>query len=258
MRVGFGRAVERAVELLGWVVLLVLLIALMWCLGLIVWLYMGELLLGRSIGSNEIKFKWPGVELVIVPLAAIAAARLRFGADRVLALRASRVGPMFPLLMAASLLGLLSFVVWTWVTPWTVFGAQPDFGVLRWLGIVLAAGFTWLWMPLFPRITATLAGLFAGPALVAIIAYPFMGSCVSIYEHLHDSKHRGHWLFAIFLTCYRNDRMGHSGATLSEPIGRRLGIVVHACDGRPMSLRGLEWRESCWVMALFGTLVFTA
>ena len=197
MRVGVGRAVERAVELLGWVVLLASLIALMWCLGLIVWLYMGELLLGRSIGSNEIKFKWPGVELVIVPLAAIAAARLRFGADRVLALRASRVGPMFPLLMAASLLGLLSFVVWTWVTPWTVFGAQPDFGVLRWLGVVLAAGFTWLWMPLFPRVTATLAGLFAGPALVAIIAYPFMGSCMSI-ENLHEES--GPWLGAILLT----------------------------------------------------------
>ena len=250
MRVGVGRAVARAVEALGWVVLLASLIALMWCLGLIVWLYLGELLLGRSIGSNEIKFKWPGVELVIVPLAAIAAARLRFGADRVLALRASRVGPMFPLLMAASLLGLLSFVVWTWVTPWTVFGAQPDFGVLRWLGIVLAAGFTWLWMPLFPRVTATLAGLFAGPALVGIIAYPFLGSCTSIYDR-PGFEAGGYW---ILIGPLLPTIVWASGA-LYLSLRASLGKEVHV-RGRPMSYA--VWSGGIMlVIALFGTLGYT-
>ena len=110
MTAGRDGAVGRAVEALGWVLLLASLIALMWCLGGIVWLFMSEILFGRGSESNEVK--WPGVELVIVPLAAIAAARLRFGADRILALRASRVGPLLPLLMATTLFGLAAYLVW--------------------------------------------------------------------------------------------------------------------------------------------------
>ena len=111
-------AVERAVELLGWVVLLVLLAAVMWWCG-------GELLNGidnfirlgpgytDASGYTYAKVTLPGIELAIVPLAAIAAARLRFGAGRILALRRSRVGPWLPLLMAASLFGLAVYLVWT-------------------------------------------------------------------------------------------------------------------------------------------------
>ena len=68
------------------------------------------------------------------------------------------------------------------MTPRTLFGAEPDFGVLRWLGTVLAAGFAWFWMRLFPQITAILAGLIAGPALFAITGCTFFGSCVSAFE----------------------------------------------------------------------------
>ena len=208
---------------------------------------MSDFLFGRSFASLEATL--PGIELAIVPLAAIAAARLRFGADRILALRASRVGPLLPLLMAASLFGLAAYLVWTWVTPRTVFGAEPDFGVLRWLGTVLAAGFAWLWMPLFPRVTATLAGLFAGPALVAIIAYPFMGSCVS-FESLHDES--GPWLFAILLTSIVTIVWAAGASYL---VWARLGIVTRL-DGRPMHYA--VWSGAIMLgLALFGTLIFT-
>ncbi len=120
----------------------------------------------------------PGIELAIVPLTVIAAARLRFGVDRILALRASRVGPLLPLLMAASLFGLATYLVGTWMSPQAAFGLQLEFGPLRWLGIVLAAGFTWVWMPLFPQVSATLAGMIAGPALFAIIGYSFFPECI--------------------------------------------------------------------------------
>ncbi len=46
----------------------------------------------------------------------------------------------------------------------------------RWPG--LWEGFTWFWMPLFSQITATLAGMIAGPALLAITGYPFLVSCL--------------------------------------------------------------------------------
>ncbi len=160
------------------VVLLALLVALMWSFGALVGTGIDHLLVERW----WVEATLPGIELAIVPLAAIAAAPLRFGADRILALRAGRAGPLLPLLMAAALFGLAAYLLWTWVTPRPVFAAEPDFGVLRWLGIVLAAGFAWLWMPLFPRITAILAGLIAGPALFAIIGCTFFGFCMPAYD----------------------------------------------------------------------------
>ena len=72
--------------------------------------------------------------------------------------------------------------------PQAVFGPELEFGLLRWLGIVLAAGFAWVWMPLFPRITATLAGMFAGPALFAIIGYTFFASCMPADDSVRSER----------------------------------------------------------------------
>ena len=47
---------------------------------------------------------------------------------------------------------------------------------------MFAAAFTTVWLPLFPRITATLAGMIAGPALYAIVGYSFFGLQMQIYE----------------------------------------------------------------------------
>ncbi len=117
----------------------------------------------------------PGVELTVIPIAALAAAHLNIGAVRIIELRASRQGPYLPLLMAASSVGLITYLVWSWTTPLSSFGPD-EFGVLRWLGAALAAAFTVVWLPLFPRIAASLAGMIAGPALFAVVGYTFFGS----------------------------------------------------------------------------------
>ena len=121
----------------------------------------------------------PGLELVIVPLAACVAARQRFLESRLKSFRESGVGPYLALLMAATLAGLCAFLAWSWRTPLTTLGPD-DFGIVRWLGTALAAGFTIIWLPLFPRVTATLAGMIGGPALFAVIGYTFLGSHMQI------------------------------------------------------------------------------
>ncbi len=47
---------------------------------------------------------------------------------------------------------------------------------MRWLGVALAARLTFVGLPLFPRVAATLAGVIIGPALIAIVGYTFFGS----------------------------------------------------------------------------------
>ena len=174
-------AVGRAIEDVGSLVLLLVLVAVMWRFGG----YLANGIdnffrLGPDFSGDTVTL--PGIELGIVPLAAITAARLRFGVDRILVLRASRVRIWLPLLMATSLFGLVAYLVWTWQWPQAALGLQLGLGPLRWLGIVLLAVFTWVWMPLFPRVTATWAGMIAGPALFAIIGYSFFPECMP--EHV--------------------------------------------------------------------------
>ena len=190
-----GGTAGRVTERLGWVLLLLVLAAFMWVLGVTVNRF--EEFLDRSASEAAL----PGIELTVVPLAALAAARLRFGVDRILALRASRVGPWLPLLMAASLFGLAAYLAWTWeffVRP--VYGVELEFGPLRWLGIALAAGFTWVWMPLFPRITATLAGMIAGPALFALIGYSFFPECMRVAARITEYEF-GDLILSSIATC---------------------------------------------------------
>ena len=111
-----------------------------------------------------------GIELLVVPLTAFAATRWRIGAGRIELLCAGKAQLILPLLMAATLAGLFCYLIWSWSLPQAAFG--PDqFGLTRWLSLVLLAAFVWFWLPLFPRLTATLAGVFAGPALFAAIGY---------------------------------------------------------------------------------------
>ncbi len=53
--------------------------------------------------------------------------------------------------------------------------------MVRRLGTALAAAFTVVWLPLFPRVTATLAGMIAAPALFVLVGYTFFGSHMQIY-----------------------------------------------------------------------------
>lgn len=111
------------------------------------------------------------IDLVAIPLAAIAAAWLRWGADWIAASRASRVGPLLPLLWAAVLAGVLSYWSWRGGHPHHLFGIHPQFGVQRWVSVALMAGVGYGGMMLFPRLTASMAGAVAGPALFAVVGY---------------------------------------------------------------------------------------
>lgn len=141
----------------------------------------------------------PGIELMVVPLTAIGAARWRWGADRIIALRQSRIDPCLPLLMAAALVGLIAYLVWSWDTSLTLVGPD-EFGLVRWLGTALASASTVVWLPLFPRVTATLAGMIAGPALFGLFGYAFFGSQMQIHYWGSDGPWRVAMNFSLLAT----------------------------------------------------------
>ena len=160
---------------LGWVVLVLALIVVAFTFGLFLAQAGIDQILHDFPGWGRRHSRLTGIELTIVPLSAIAAAWLQPGADRIRAIRETPVSPHVPLLMAAALVGLIAWLVWSWHLPQASFG--PDgFGYARWLGTALAAAFTIFWLPLFPRLTAMLAGMIAGPAVFAGLGYLFFES----------------------------------------------------------------------------------
>ncbi len=171
--------------------LLVLLAFVMWMFS-----FVGALALDETLHRSGWTAKLAGTELAIIPLTAIAATKWRFAANRLRTFRASDIGPFLPLLLAATLFGLMTYLHWSWVTPLNAFGPD-EFGVVRWLGTALAAAFTMIWLPLFPRITATLAGMIAGPAVFAVIGYTFFGSYMR-YE-LPGNEQAGETLLILLL-----------------------------------------------------------
>lgn len=171
-RIGLGP--EQLSKWVGMAVLLVLLFLVIWVFGAYLVVGIDELL-----HHSESPAKLTGVELVTIPLVAFVVARRRWFSNWLRDLRWSRAGPYLSLMMAAALVGLLSYLAWSWVTPWTTIGPD-EFGLPRWLGAALAAAFTIVWLPIFPRITATLAGMITGPALVAVIGYTFFASAMPV------------------------------------------------------------------------------
>ena len=117
-----------------------------------------------------------GVELVALPIAAIAAAWLRWGEEAIAVARTSGIGPLLPLLGAATLFGVFWYLDWFWSNPQDLLGIDPRFGVQRWLSVALMAGVGYFGMLRFPRLTASMAGAFAGPALFAIVGYTLFPS----------------------------------------------------------------------------------
>ena len=138
----------------------------------------------------------PHIDFVAIPLAAIAAAWLRWGADWITAplapraIRArSRWGeegtpppgesparPLFPLLGAAVLCAVFWYWGWWGLNPHELFGIHPLFGVQRWISVALMAGVGYAGMILFPRLTAWMGGAVAGPALFALVGYTLFPS----------------------------------------------------------------------------------
>ena len=190
-RRGDGQFAER----LGMGLLLLVLALVMLIFGGV-----GAFLLDYSLHHRyDLPASRPGIELVIVPLSAVAAARWRFGAYRLISYRGSGVGPYLPLLMAATLVGLIAFLVWSWAATLTTVGPD-EFGVVRWLGTALAAAFTIIWLPLFPRIMATLAGMIAGPALFGLVGYTLFASHMQIHSLGSDGPGSGAFVVGLVAT----------------------------------------------------------
>jgi hypothetical protein len=136
------------------------------------------------------------IDVVAVPLAAAAAAWGRWGAgwittpQRRHAIRArsrwgeegtpvpvaSPVRPLLPWLGAVVLCAVFWYWFWWGFNPHDVFGIDPQFGVQRWISVALMAGVGYAGMMLFPRLTASMAGAVAGPALFAVVGYTLFPS----------------------------------------------------------------------------------
>ena len=191
-----GRALERLVLAL----LLLALVIVVWLFGFVSASSPDELFVDYSHGS--LNFILQRVWIFIFPLTAIAATRLRYGADRLLALRRSRVGPVLPMLLVASLLlgslfglGLVLSLFGKYAS------AETQLGALGWLGVVLITAYAWFGTLLLPRITASFAGVLAGLALVAIVGDPLAGSCWSWPNYDPSTEYTGAlggWYFIFY------------------------------------------------------------
>lgn len=169
-----------AIELTGWIILILVVLGAAFTYGSLLGYHgVGDLLLSsRSHSGGGIAPLLAGVEFAAIPLTAIAAAWLRLGTDRIQTVRATWVGPFLPLLMAASIVGLLAY--FTWSNQHLQYEHGPDgFAFTRWVGTALAAAFAVIWLPPFPRITSILAGMIAGIAIFALIGYLFFESSLS-------------------------------------------------------------------------------
>lgn len=189
-----SRRFAQLVERLCLIPLLALLLALVWLFGLLAGFDVYEILLSRGYGTFETTLQ--RIWFAVVPLTAIGAARLRFGADRLKALRTTRIRPLLPLLMAASIYGFNMYLGANGMLPLREeTGPGHGFSGLNWLGIVLGALITWIWMPLFPRISAILAGMFAALVLFALVSDPWFGSCLAAEHRTSESYGRFFILF---------------------------------------------------------------
>ncbi len=155
---------------------------LLFVLILVVWIFClaGAISLDRSLHRSDFPGMLPGVELAVVPIAAFVAARWRIAAGRLGSLHSSGIGPYLSLLMSATLVGLVAYLVWSWTTPLTTAGPSSEIGLVRWLGAALAAAFTCIWLPIFPRVTLTLAGMIAGAVLFAGLGYALFPSQMTV------------------------------------------------------------------------------
>lgn len=223
------RGIVRFATRAGMGLLLIVLILFVWtfCLG-------GAISLDRSLNRPDFPGMLPGVELAVVPLAAFAAARLQLATGRLSSLRTSGVGPYLPLLMTGTLVGLLAYLAWSWTTPLTTVGPASEFGLVRWLGTALAATFTCIWLPLFPRVTLTIAGMIAGTALFAGVGYALFPSHMTPPGDRwgHDEAY-GAVFFASFVTLLwiagavwlaRRDRQAETSGIRPRPMNHAIWI----------------------------------
>ncbi len=138
-----------------------------------------------------------GIELLLVPLTAFVVARWPVGADRFPAMRTGKLGELRPFLFFVSLLAVFGYFVVSVQEP-LVSDWPQQFSAPRWFGALLLVLFTWYWQPLYPRLTANLAAMVVGPAVIAVIGYAFYDS-YSTYQYSPDSYRESGPMEVLFL-----------------------------------------------------------
>ena len=148
--------------------------------------------------------------------------------------------------MAVALVGLIASFMWSRVAQLITLGPIPEVGLVRWLGAALAAAFTIVWLPLFPRVTSTLAGMIAGPALFAVLGYSFFGSYIQDSSPRSDGPALAAGMLTILATllwmpgsalAQSQDSPGRGGAPGSAPaeprgLERRADVVADSNGNR--------------------------
>ena len=132
-----------------------------------------------------------GIELAVIPLAAVVAAVVPPPADRIKALPTSRIGHWLPLLAAVALVALFLLIASSWYITNTDTVArvwQFCFFLVRVLWVVPAMVFTYGFVMLYPRLGATLAGAIGVPGLFGVVALGFPESLVRSLE-AHHGRH---------------------------------------------------------------------
>ena len=119
-------AVGHVVDRLGLLALLALLVPLAFSFGVVHVFFLDGSLHHASVHRVTL----PGIELAVVPLSALIAARWRPGANRLRSMRESVIGPYLALLLAATLVGLIACLEWSWRTPSSTI-RPDDIGLLR-------------------------------------------------------------------------------------------------------------------------------
>ena len=151
-------------------------------------------LIGTGVVCTLMWGTWHGVPpLLVIPLAtiaAVAARRLAPHQPRPQGRSTNLVEsstPWLPWRGAAVAVAAMGFLAWSWAPPQTLVGPS-EFAVARWFGTAVVAGATYLGMIFFPRLTASLAGAVAGPALFAVVGYILFPSLMRDAQgHLADA-----------------------------------------------------------------------
>ncbi len=145
--------------------------------------YPSPLRVNPVTGIEERVWMRYGVELLIVPVAALAAAVFGSVRAKIARLQSSVVRPFLPAIaIAALILIFYGHILQSWQTSDMDGGPVPEFAVARWFGALLAGAFAFVLAALFPRVAGILAGMIGGPALFAVIGYGLFPSFMSPVE----------------------------------------------------------------------------
>ena len=142
--------------------------------------YPSPLRVNPVTGIEERVWMRYGVELLIVPVAALAAACFGSARAKIARLQSSAVRSFLPTMAIGALILIFwGHILQSWQTYEIGWGPVPEFAVARWFGALLVGAFAFVLAALFPRVAGILAGMIGGPALFAVIGYGLFPSFMS-------------------------------------------------------------------------------